>query len=91
VTSISGVFNDLAWRVISSDRGFSLSYPDGQRVVLEVVAMTPLAGDLDGDGFVGLADLDVVLVTGTQVSLRVLGSWATRRATGLLGWTTWTW
>ena len=59
--SLTGEFSNVLWPVIIGDRGFTVSYPDGQTAVLEVVAMSPIAGDLNGDGFVGLDDLDTVL------------------------------
>jgi fibronectin-binding autotransporter adhesin len=59
--SVTGSFAQLEHQIISGDRGFSVTYPDSQSVVLEVVAMSFLAGDLNGDGIVGIEDLNMIL------------------------------
>jgi hypothetical protein len=49
--SLPDIGNDLAWLVSQTDTSLTL------RVV------STLAGDLNGDGFVGIADLNIVLPT----------------------------
>ncbi len=61
-------FSDLAFPTIDGI-GFGLSYETGS-----VVLDTYMAGDLNGDGFVGIADLNIVL--GDWNSTTFAGDWS---------------
>lgn len=60
-SAVTGAFFDVTGTLISGTTRFDVTYlPDRVRVV--VVATAPhLAGDLDDDGFVGIADLNLIL------------------------------
>ncbi len=67
-SSVAGAFSDVTGTLIGGTTRFSVTYL-ADRVRVEVVATAPhLAGDLDDDGFVGIADLNLVLSRWNQAS-----------------------